>query len=191
MQNFLRGWGREEKGDYVASPITWRALQQCCKRKPDAKGEVASSYCSQLSAAPPSSQRSNLWRREREPCWLLRISHGSVCGDLNLRLKRRIWLGTSNIKLATIHIWSVSLLHGVQRPIWLCQSGFGLQSSGGKGVLGARIGWWLWIHAIKAVSHKTELAIWQTGDCHKLLSCCGWARGKKEEREATDPGWSP
>ena len=42
----------------------------------------------------------------------------------------------------------------------------------------AWIGWWLWIHAIKAVGRKTELAIWPTGHCLKLLSCCGWPRGE-------------
>ena len=57
---------------------------------------------------------------------------------------------------------------------WALQVWLWSESCGGK----AWIGWWLWIQAIKAVGHKTELAIWPTGDCLKLLSCCGWARGE-------------
>ena len=59
------------------------------------------------------------------------------------------------------------------------QSGFASSILDSKLCWGkAWIGWWLWIHAIKAVGRKTELAIWSTGDCLKLLTCCGWARGE-------------
>ena len=67
-----------------------------------------------------------------------------------------------------------------QRPIWLCQSEFGHNSLGGReGCSRSWIGWWLWIHAIKAVGRKTELAILPPGLPQSAELPC---LGKRQER---------